>query len=88
MSISITYFKVILGFLCIPQMNTVSRFYCSSSNCNTKSLPGCRNLFNSWPCYIWANQGECLKTEAYMTTVLGPATNVALRPQGGSGLLV
>ncbi|KAH9512805.1 hypothetical protein Btru_038227 [Bulinus truncatus] len=45
-----------------------------SSNCDkTKSKtaqqqpPQCVNEYNSWKCYIWANQGECERNGAYMT---------------------
>lgn len=40
-----------------------------SSDCDTTKIGvdrSCVNLYDSWSCYIWANQGECERNEYYM----------------------
>uniref|UniRef100_A0A2C9JFA9 Metalloendopeptidase n=1 Tax=Biomphalaria glabrata TaxID=6526 RepID=A0A2C9JFA9_BIOGL len=41
-----------------------------SSDCDTtkpNKAQQCANDYNSWKCYVWANQGECERNGAFMT---------------------
>ncbi|GFN94343.1 metalloendopeptidase [Plakobranchus ocellatus] len=50
-----------------------------SSDCDTTKRNvdrNCRNLYDSWSCYIWANQGECERNKYYMEQQCAKACGV------------
>jgi hypothetical protein len=54
-----------------------------SSDCGTSKKAAddtCINVYDSWPCYIWANQGECERNPLYMKQQCSKACNVCGSP--------